>query len=279
MSFEVTNMQGKTPRIDADVVKEIDARLDALERTEQVKVQFASESGSRGWGFESSDSDYDVRFIYIRPSDFYLSTDLERKRDVIELPIEGLWDINGWDLRKALQLFFKSNPPLLEWLSSPIIYREASGVIQKLRDLAPEYYSPKACSHHYWNMVTGHYRKQLAGQRVPLKRFFYILRPLLAMQWLEEDMGVVPMEFEKLVEGTIRDQALKNDIEELVAVKRTGLESGFGPRFSSINRFVEGEMRRREGRHSELPAPDATVDRLNALFRESMGEAWDTVDV
>ena len=184
---------------------------------------------------------------------------------------------NGWDLRKALQLFFKPNPPLLEWLSSPIIYREASGVIQKLRDPAPEYYSPKACSHHYWNMVTGQYRKQFAGERVQFKRFFYILRPLLAMKWLDEDMGVVPMEFEKLVEGTIHDQNLKDDIEELVAVKRTDLESGFGPRYSSINRFIEGEMRRREGRHLDLPAPDATVDRLNALFRESMGEASDAV--
>ena len=266
-------MQGKPSRIDSDIGVEIDARLDELERMEQVKVLFACESGGRGWGFESSDSDYDVRFIYMRPRDFYRSINLERKRDVIELPIEGVWDINGWDLRKALQLFPKSNPPLLEWLRSPIVYREASGVVQKLRILAPEYYSPKACFHHYWNMAKGQYRLHLAGDRVLLKRYFYVLRPLLAMRWIEEGLGVVPMELEKLVKGTVRDQALKHDIEELVEAKRTGLESGFSPRISLISGFIEGEMRRLEGRQLDLPAPGAPVSQLDSLFREALEEA------
>jgi hypothetical protein len=75
-------------------------------------------------GFESTDSDWDVRFIYVHPRDWYLSIDVEDKRDVIERPINDELDISGWDLRKALKLLRKSNPPLLEWLSSPIIYKE-----------------------------------------------------------------------------------------------------------------------------------------------------------
>ncbi|HTY22758.1 MAG TPA: nucleotidyltransferase domain-containing protein, partial [Desulfomonilaceae bacterium] len=88
--------------------------LGKIEADENIRVVYACESGSRAWGFPSVDSDYDVRFIYIRPVEWYLSID--EKRDVIERPIDAGLDISGWDLRKALQLFRKSNPPLLEWL-------------------------------------------------------------------------------------------------------------------------------------------------------------------
>lgn len=86
-------------------------RLAAIERAEGVRILYACESGSRAWGFPSRDADYDVRFIYLRPCDWYLSIDVETKRDVIELPIDDLYDINGWDLRKALKLLRKLNPP------------------------------------------------------------------------------------------------------------------------------------------------------------------------
>ncbi|MDP3839821.1 MAG: nucleotidyltransferase domain-containing protein, partial [Methylococcales bacterium] len=99
---------------------EIERRLSAIETDFGVRILFACESGSRAWGFASDDSDYDVRFIYIHPADWYLTVDLEDRRDVIETPIDDVWDINGWELRKALKLFSKSNPPLLEWLQSPI---------------------------------------------------------------------------------------------------------------------------------------------------------------
>jgi len=103
-----------------EVRLEIERRLNAIESDYGVKVLLACESGSRAWGFASDDSDYDVRFIYIQPTSWYLTVDLEDRRDVIETPIEGVWDINGWELRKALKLFSKSNPPLLEWLQSTI---------------------------------------------------------------------------------------------------------------------------------------------------------------
>lgn len=119
--------------IAADIQHEINRRLTEVEHTRNVKILFACESGSRAWGFASPDSDYDVRFIYIHPTDWYLSVNLEDKRDVIELPIDDVWDINGWELRKALKLFNKSNPPLLEWLQSPIIYRENPEIMNQIR--------------------------------------------------------------------------------------------------------------------------------------------------
>lgn len=140
--------------MDTEVMLElISAHLDDIETDEHVKIVYACESGSRAWGFPSADSDYDVRFVYVRPVEWYLS--LDQKRDVIERPISEGLDISGWDLRKDLQLFRKSNPPLLEWLGSPIVYRERYSVAAKMRALAEIHYSPSACQHHYLHMARG----------------------------------------------------------------------------------------------------------------------------
>ena len=88
----------------------IKTKLSNLEDTHGIRILFACESGSRGWGFPSLDSDYDVRFIYANSEDWYLSID--EKRDVIELPVNSDLDINGWDLRKALRLLKKGNATL-----------------------------------------------------------------------------------------------------------------------------------------------------------------------
>ena len=93
------------------VREEILKRLDQIEHEENVSIVYACESGSRAWGFESTDSDWDVRFIYVDQQDWYLSIDVEEKRDVIERPINDELEISGWDLRKALKFLRKSNPP------------------------------------------------------------------------------------------------------------------------------------------------------------------------
>src|SRR5947209_3872560 len=109
------------------------AKLYEIEKEQSVKILYAVESGSRAWGFASKDSDYDIRFIYVHPIDWYIS--IEEKRDVIEYPVKDLLDFSGWDIRKALQLYKKSNPPLYEWLVSPIVYLEHGNFAQQLRDL------------------------------------------------------------------------------------------------------------------------------------------------
>ncbi len=143
--------------------QEIRSQLENIEAEEGVRILFACESGSRAWGFPSADSDYDVRFLYLHPPEWYLSIDLEKKRDVIERPINEQIDLSGWDLRKALGLLRKSNPPLLEWLGSPIIYWEKYSVAQQMRALTSTYYSPKACMYHYLHMARGNYREYLRG--------------------------------------------------------------------------------------------------------------------
>ncbi|WP_278256068.1 nucleotidyltransferase domain-containing protein [Nocardioides convexus] len=85
-----------------------------------VRVPWAIESGSRAWGFASPDSDYDCRFFFVRPSAAYAA--LWPARDVIETPLEGLLDVNGWDLGKAIRLATAGNATVGEWLRSPWVY-------------------------------------------------------------------------------------------------------------------------------------------------------------
>ena len=127
--------------IDPAIRGEILSRLSSIESAQDVKILYACESGSRAWGFASPDSDYDVRFVYVHKRDWYLSFDVERQRDVIECSIEDDIDCSGWDLRKALQLFARTNGALLEWLNSPIRYLErgdAAGSLRGVLDSAVE---------------------------------------------------------------------------------------------------------------------------------------------
>jgi len=136
------------------VFNSVGEELRRIEQAYDVRVLYACESGSRAWGFASQDSDYDVRFIYVHSRDWYLS--IEDRRDVIEEPIREGLDLSGWELRKTLRLLRKSNPPLLEWLKSPVVYAWDEAFVADFRQLADEYYSPARCFQHYLHMAFGH---------------------------------------------------------------------------------------------------------------------------
>lgn len=260
--------------ISPEVRDEIARRLDAIESKNSVKILLTVESGSRAWGFASTDSDYDVRFIYANPTEWYVAVDLEEKRDVIETPIEGVWDINGWDLRKALRLYRKSNPPLLEWLQSPIVYRERFKAAQKMRDLLPKFYSPKACMYHYLHMAQGNNRGYLQSNMVKTKKYFYVLRPLLGCRWIERDIGSVPMEFERLVEGTDVPAPVREEIDKLLEKKRSAAELESGPKNAVLSEFIEAEFLRHKESGLVREKPQTDLTPLNAIFRESLEEVW-----
>jgi uncharacterized protein len=251
----------------------IQRTLESLESAENAIVLLAVESGSRAWGFESTDSDYDVRFIYVRQPEWYLSIDLETQRDVIERPLENEIDLSGWDVRKALQLFQKSNPPLLEWLQCPIIYRERFLFAARLRELLPEFYSPRACFFHYLHMARGNIREYLQGETVWRKKYFYVLRPLLAMRWIDQELGPAPIEFQKLIDATVHDADLRAALDELIAAKRAGAELDRGPRIPVISDFIASELTRLDTA-SDHADPGPQVERLNELFRSTLKEVW-----
>jgi predicted nucleotidyltransferase len=252
--------------------KAIITRLREVEEEKNVKVLFACESGSRAWGFPSSDSDYDVRFIYLHPVEWYLS--IQKRRDVIEYPVSDQLDINGWDLPKALRLFRKSNPPLMEWLGSPIVYLEDFSIAEKMRQLAKEYFSPIASGYHYLHMAQGNYRDYLKGETVWLKKYFYVLRPILAVNWIENELGVVPTEFDALVEKLVIEPALKQAIDELIQAKRDGKELDYGPRIAPISEFIEQELERFENYKIDIDKVSAPIEKLDEFFLQALDEVW-----
>lgn len=253
--------------------QQIKDRLRDIEREHQVTILLAVESGSRAWGFASTNSDWDVRFIYVRQLKDYLSID--EKRDVIELPIVDDLDINGWDLKKALQLLRKSNPPLLEWLQSPLIYFEhAGGVARQMRELAKAFYSPRSSYYHYLHMARGNLREYLSGEEVWLKKYFYVLRPLLAMRWINLDLGMVPMEFQLMLEATVEPGLLRSAIEGLLAMKRAGEELDMGQRIPAISDFVEQEIARLGDLADELPVQKGDTALLDRCFRNAVMGIW-----
>ena len=253
----------------ASITQSIQNELSRIEETEGVTVLYACESGSRAWGFESTDSDYDVRFIYLRRTLKYLS--IERGRDVIEKLADNGIDLSGWDLIKALELFRKSNPPLLEWIQSPIIYRSSSPLIERLRALLFQYYSPKACMYHYLHMAAGNFREYLKGEEVWTKKYFYVLRPVFACLWIEQGLGVVPTEFNKLFETIVTDKDLKKEIDALLAAKKEGQELRKGPRNEVISSFTEQQILRLNG-SGQRTAATTDPSALNRLFVDILKE-------
>ena len=251
------------------ILLRIGEELDSIEKAEDATIIYACESGSRAWGFESEDSDYDVRFIYLRKTPWYLS--VRKKRDVIERPISDELDISGWDLSKALYLLKRSNPPLLEWLQSPIIYRENASAISKIRAIMPEYYSPRACMYHYLHMARSNFREYMTGDVVWTKKYFYALRPLLACIWIESGYGIVPTEFGKLVERTVENRELKRAIEKLLARKMAGKERDSGVRIPVISDFLEKHI---EGlsADNEPTARNIGYEKLDQAFIEILKE-------
>ena len=248
-----------------NIIKIIETELQSIEKEFEVTIFFACESGSRAWGFESTDSDYDIRFLYYHDLDWYLS--LKEKKDVIERPIDEKLDINGWDLQKTLKLMRKSNPPLFEWLQSPIIYKDNPKTSNILKEVFPKYYSSKNCHYHYLHMARGNFREYLKGQEVWLKKYFYVLRPILACRWIEKFDKPVPMKFQLLVEKTLQDSQLKNDVYNLVERKKSGEELDFGPRIPSISDFVEAEIDRLEKSHPEK-AEYKDFSELDEIFKK-----------
>lgn len=251
----------------------IERELRRIEQDDSVRVVYAVESGSRAWGFQSADSDWDVRFLYLRRPEWYLS--IKAGRDVLEYPVADGLDFSGWDLPKALRLFAKSNPPLLEWLRSPIVYAQWGGAVPRMKELSARYFSPSSCLHHYLHMAEGNFRVYLQGERVRLKKYFYVLRPVLACQWIESRQSMPPMEFETLAGSEVGDDRVQARIADLLKRKRGGEELDDGPRVEELHAFVEeriAHFRKLVGTLPRRPSPD--LGDLDSLFRDALREAW-----
>lgn len=256
------------------MLNEIKTELINLEQIHDIKILYAVESGSRAWGFESTDSDWDVRFIYIHRKNWYL--EIDEKKDSMETILPNDIDLAGWEMRKALKLFRKSNPPMLEWLQSPIVYLENDSTASQLRELSKIYFSPRSCMHHYLSMASGNYQNYLQKDIVRLKKYFYALRPVLACDWIRAHNSMPPVKFQELLETQIDDAQLKGEIENLLKRKMQGDELKEEPRIQILNEFLEEKLNFYNHYVKDVERNEqANTEKLNILFRETLERVWE----
>ena len=243
----------------------IKAKLQEIEEKCNVKVLYAIESGSRAWGFASKDSDYDVRFIYARKTEDYLK--LETTRDVIEYELTDIYDINGWDVKKFLTLLHDSNPVIFEWAQSPIVYKTSSSW-EKIFAIINDFAIFKKLIHHYLSMAKHHYHSYFKSEEVILKKYLYVLRPLLCCQWVIEKKSVPPILFDDLV-SALFPKELQSSLDKLLEMKKASSEKTKGKRFSDLDLFIEENFAKLEKIAQDFPKEEKkSWEILDKLFFE-----------
>nr|WP_263323406.1 nucleotidyltransferase domain-containing protein [Neobacillus sp. Marseille-Q6967] len=257
-----------------EVLKQIELEYD-------VKILYACEAGSRSWGYPSENSDYDVRFIYVHKTDWYLSID--QRRDVLEVPkhdkvsllVEKQLDLSGWELTKALKLFRKSNPPLMEWLHSSIVYYQAYSTIEKMKEMEGQVFSPISCLYHYLKMAKGNYRDYVKKDEVRIKSYFNIFRPLLAAKWIVKYNTVPPIEFNALLDDLLPSGEVRDILVDVITLKIAGEVLDEDPQTEVILAYLLEEFENLESYLKELKVdiPNPT-EKLNLLLRETLLEVW-----
>lgn len=211
--------------------------LEAVERDRGVRVLFSVESGSRSWGMHSEDSDYDVRFVYVRPLRDYLR--LEKGRDTIEWRLDEVLDVTGWDLMKFLRLARDSNPTVFEWLTTSLVYAESSD-FARVREVVPSCFSPKASAFHYLGIERSNENAYLKAERVVAKKYLYIVRALLAARWCLEERIPAPTLFEDLVRSKLPN-CLSPVVEHLLAAKLAGKERSEVAHIPELDEWIVAE--------------------------------------
>ncbi len=228
-----------------------------------ITIPLAIESGSRAWGFPSPDSDYDCRFIYVRPINDHLL--LETPRDVIEFPIVGEIDTGGWDLKKALLLAFAGNAVVAEWAKSPITYQQDEGFRRRFLAVLDEIIEPEKVSRHYLGLARSHLaRVGCLGFEVKLKKLFYLIRPIVALDWLTQHdyQHLPPMNLIECLSDLKIDEKAKLDILDLVEKKKLTREMGHGSVPDALKLYLES----RYGYHElNMPRLEEKVTRKNSV--------------
>jgi predicted nucleotidyltransferase len=246
-------------------------RLAGVAADEGARVLLAVESGSRAWGFHSPDSDYDVRFLYVRDLDDYLA--LNPPRDVIERPIVDDLDVGGWDLGKALKLAARGNAVVSEWLTSPIVYGEAAGFREAIVPVVHAWRSRYGDISHYLGLAHRQWAAYVEGRdEVRLKKYFYVLRPAACLQWLR-DRGdePMPMNLPELLAGlSLPDDTAAALTDLRIRKQAAGEGVGSGPREAAIDAYVDEMLSWAQQARSRPPPvkDEALWARTEALFRD-----------
>jgi predicted nucleotidyltransferase len=262
------------PYIKPELQKYIQQKLAKIAQENNVSILLSVESGSRAWGFPSVDSDYDVRFIYVRPSNTYLS--IKEYREVIETPIIhdnslGVpFDLNGWDLRKALMLGVKSNHVLIEWLRSPIRYSAYETMPEDLLNFALEAANINYLKYHYDRLARNAWEQiQENKNDVKVKLYCYVLRPVMALQWISQYNKAPPMDMKSLCQTIAKDVILQKEIADLIDLKSQAKEADLIYRNHRLDSFIEFTLQNKPERPIELLKNENDfINKADLLFQK-----------
>ena len=241
---------------------EIGELLTRIEAGYGVRIVYACESGSRAWGFASPDSDYDIRFLFVRPENDYVS--VWDKADTIELPLENELDAGGWDVRKAARLLGKSNGALVEWLHSPVVYRCEPGFRERWQSTARAVFSPRSSREHYIGLARQMVLGKLQAEKVRAKDYLYALRSVLCARWISAGKGIPPVPFDDLVPSA--PPGVQSLVPELLAHKARTAESARMERIDVLDVFLKQALEER----IDLPEGSGDGAALDRLSRDEI---------
>jgi len=259
-------MQKEIFNINPLVKAEIQGELSRIAEENNIRILYACESGSRGWGFASPDSDYDVRFIFLHPTSWYLS--VLPQDDGMDLFVDKELDINGWDIRKVLRLLIKSNATPFEWLQSPIVYQTDEDFKAALWSLSQHFFQARSSIHHYLGLAKNSFRKGLVNEtEINVKKYFYVLRPLLAAMWIAEHKTAAPMTFADLVPVLSTVPHIESIVMDLWEQKLQLNEKDNIRLIPELNDFVQQQIVKCYTVADNTEETAIKTDMLDAFFR------------
>lgn len=241
--------------------------LKDLEQKQNIKVLHACETGSRGWGFPSPDSDFDVRFIYVHPKDWYLS--LRNRKDSVEL-MENDLDITGWDLRKSLLLLRKSNVPMIERFRSPIMYLTHPEFVKRMNELITHYYSPISVFYHHHSLASKFWQELKDEEKMKLKSCFYLFRSLLSCMWTIREKSVLPMNIFELMK--LLPDFQQQQLMELIHLKASVGEKYLHSDTEWIKLWVDDSFEFVNTSKDNLAVNNSDMEMLDAYFLTMLNE-------
>lgn len=241
-------------------------KLKEIEKEYGIRILYAAESGSRAWGTNSESSDYDIRFIYIRPRVDYLR--LQPYRDVLEFPIDDSWDMCGWDLAKTLRLLHSSNTQIYEWFASPVVYLD-EGFSQRFRPVLKEYFSVKTGVYHYLHQSEMKTKQRLRAEAPKVKHYLYSLQHTASALWVLEQQAPAVISYHKIVELLPED--LRREAQAMLLRKITRRDQPFMEISQALEDRLLEEKERITLQLKQMPQePEKSWDMLDRFFLEEL---------
>jgi len=257
-----------------DIKEAIMQKLIEAEKHYMVKIPLAIESGSRGWGFASPDSDFDCRFVYVHEKDWYLS--VFDKPDTIEYAAGTVFDINGWDLRKFILHIVKSNAVMFEWLSSNEVYIRDEPIASLLQELAGQFFNHVSVSHHYLSLAFKKYKEIMETDNAKLKAYFYVLRPLANLKFIEQYGKMPYMEYYRTLSEIDIDKTIADEITRITEIKKSADESYVTPRNELLTTYFADELAEQEERLKTVTCEkNHDYEQADSTFKKIIGMMWD----